>query len=264
MTSAPLQRNVTTFLAAVLCACSPAPSEGVGPTTTGESTTGTTTGTALPTDTGSGTSETSTTTTPSIEVHFTAFVAWDPALGEITSPVIDNNPNFVSAYTATLRQPDWVEGNDDAECEIVLILDTLPASVDAVAEGFVWGLDIPIALPGTEDCTEKGFDIPIDPWFDYDWQLRLGGPLTADLEDWLVANEPSTGFDIEHYIGADWWSDTAQFTADADDNYWYGFAMDGQHVVDFDTPLTRADMVAPGGDLQRGYYVFKQTTAWPL
>lgn len=205
------------------------------------------------------------------QVRYRAYVAWDPVLGEIVSPVIDGNSDYISAFITQLSI-DGPPGDDTSVyCEVVFDLQGMTLAPNAKTEGFPWGLDIPAgAKDGYENCTDRGFDVDafadgwkIEDWAAYSYSLRFYAPLTPALEDWLTPDTPPTDFDINHYTGGDWWSDDANLSTDAESNYWYGYAMDGLHNVDFDTRLDqRYGMLDINGDMNLGYYVFDQTVFW--
>ncbi len=205
------------------------------------------------------------------EVRFRAFVAWDPVLGEIVSPVIDGNADFISAYIITLYEDGWIASDESSFCEVVVNMEGYGLSPNAKGEGFAWGVDLPSGpKDGYEDCTQKGFDVTdfpdtwrVEQWAEYQWSLRFYSALSPDLEDWLTPATPTADFDINQFTGGGWSSDDAGRDTDADSNYWYGYAMDDQHNVDFDTRLdARYSMLNPTGDMVLGYFVFDQNVYW--
>ncbi len=205
------------------------------------------------------------------EVRFRAFVAWDPVLGEVVSPIIDGSDTFISAFIITLYEDGWIASDDSSFCEVVINLEGTQLDPAAKGEGFAWGMNLPAGpKEGYEDCTTKGFDVvdfpdtwKVEQWNEFQYTFRFYSALTPDLADWLTPATPTADFDINQVTGGDWSSDDAGRETDADSNYWYGYAMDDLHNVDFDTRLdARYSMLNQTGDMVLGYYVFDQNVYW--
>lgn len=210
------------------------------------------------------------------EARFTASIAWDAGTQQVIAPIFDGEEGFISVYSIYLYEEGaYQSGDDEGRCQIVLDLVGMGMSVDALLEGFVWGLDIPYGeKPGFDrDCLEKGFDpsnfVNGDPWASHwmlpDWKLRLGGELASETVDWLSGGFFTTGdggyFGPEYFAAGDWRSDSGLdgegFSTDAESNFWYGYTMDVSGEVG-DERLSLEDMTF-GGQLATGWYVFDQS-----
>ena len=206
------------------------------------------------------------------EVRILGFIAWDTSLQEIVPPILEGQDGFLSGYEIRLYE----DGIDSPYCRVTIDLAGMTMSETAKGEGYAWGLDIPEGVkPGSfETCTNEGWDIEQFPegytpeeLLTYDWHIRFYAPLSTELEDWLTPDNPSPDFDINHYTGGDWWSDTAPMSTDADSNYFYGWPMAAGGEVDRDNtdPLdARYTMVDQAGDMAQGYFVFDQRVYWNL
>lgn len=211
------------------------------------------------------------------EVRFRAYVAWDATLGQVVHPT-DDGEDKISVYRIELFEEGWSSDDETSTCVVRVELAGSTLAPGAVLEGFSWGIDIPEGLDDkvvTSDCLEQGFDAsqfakkdPVVEWGVYDWQLRFGGVRTAALEDWLVdvfAPDSTTGgFDLEHYAAGGWSTETAGLEADVDDNFWYAYAMDAAHEIDFDTRLQTTSMTDGNGLPVTAYFIFDQTVYWGL
>lgn len=207
------------------------------------------------------------------EVRFRAFVAVDSSLGMVVSPIFDGDPDYISAYIIDLYEKGWTDSDEESYCQVSIEIPEGTALADVYGTGFNWGVDIPAGAYGKSmgsDCLSKGFDAgqftngdPTADWAEFDWHMRFGGTLTADLIDWLTP-DTTTGFDIAEYAAGDWWTDTAYFETDADNNFWYAYAMDAGHNVDLDTRLTTDFMVDATGAPMTAYFIFDQRVYWDL
>lgn len=203
------------------------------------------------------------------EVRFRAFIAWDAMSQQVVSPIIDGSDGYISSYRIDIYEAGWSDNNEDSFCKVSIDLEGYLESLDATAEGYVWGVDIPQGdLVAYETCTDKGWapeafldGSPLNDWGQYEYKLRLGGVLSGELVDWLTPDTPPTDFDIDEYVAGNWITD-AGLSTDEDSNFWYAYPMDLERNVDFDTRLKSYEMTDGTGALKTGYYVFDQRVYW--
>ena len=203
------------------------------------------------------------------EVRFRAFIAWDAMSQQVVSPVIDGSDGYISSYRIDIYEEGWSDNNENSFCKVSIDLEGYLESLDALGEGYVWGIDIPQGdVVAYETCTDKGWapeafldGSPLNDWGQYEYKLRLGGVMSGELIDWLTPDTPPTDFDIDEYVAGNWTTD-AGLTTDEDSNFWYGYAMDMEYNVDFDTRLKSYEMTDGTGALKTGYYVFDQRVYW--
>ena len=258
------------------CANAPDCTGGAG-TVTGVPTgaaTGATTGATTGTATGASTTTASGPLGSRVasELRFMAYFAWDSAANQIIDPVtIDGSTGLKSVSVIYLYEENWTSDDPGSYCLIQMELAGHTAIPDPASTGFLWGLDLPQGTAVTfDDCLSKGFDSAhynldsdVGDWTAEAYHIRMGGGLSYGLEDWLTPTTPSASFDIRHYEGGDWWIDTDAMRAEADVNYFIGFAMDGSGNVDSGTRLL-TPFADSSGDLATGYYIFDQRTYWIL
>jgi hypothetical protein len=207
------------------------------------------------------------------EVRFRAFVAFDGALGTVVNPT-DDGEDLLSVYLVQLYAEGWSDADETSYCTVYTELAGTPLSAAAPLEGFLWGIDIPAGLDGKvifSDCLEKGFDagqfVKGDPnveWGAYDWQLRFGGELSADLADWLTPDPTTADFDLQQYAAGGWSTETAGLETEAESNYWYAYGMDAAHEIDYDTRLQNVLMTNGNGQPVTAYFIFDQRVYWTL
>lgn len=203
------------------------------------------------------------------EVRFRAFIAWDAMSQQVVSPVIDGSDGYISSYRIDIYEEGWSDNNENSFCKVSIDLEGYLESLDALGEGYVWGIDIPQGdVVAYETCTDKGWapeafldGSPLNDWGQYEYKLRLGGVMSGELIDWLTPDTPPTDFDIDEYVAGNWTTD-AGLSTDEDSNFWYGYAMDMEYNVDFDTRLKSYEMTDGTGALKTGYYVFDQRVYW--
>ncbi len=205
------------------------------------------------------------------EIRFISYIAWDDVLQEVVSPIIDGSDTFISAYTVRIGTSAYDSNNESTFCEVTVNLQGYTGIADPAQDGYIWGIDIPQGDPveAFEDCIEKGWDpaefeddSPLMDWALYDYHMRLGGDLSEDLEEWLTPDTTDPDFSIDKYVGGTWWTDTAGLTGGDDDIYFYGYEMDSDHNVDFDTELDRYEMLTPDTTLRSGYYIARMSVYW--
>lgn len=214
------------------------------------------------------------------EARFRAFVAWDAAVQQVVDPRIDGAEGNISGYMIDLYvEGAYQAGDADGTCQIVLPLTGSLPSANAQTEGFVWGIDLPAGDKPAFDrnCVEKGFDPtnfvggdPAATWGAPDWRFRLGGPLAQGTIDWLsdVQFELFVAQGVDAFAAGDWGTDAPPpgvdgLNADLDQNFWYAYAMDDLHNVDFSVHPSLVDLTA-GGSLATGYYVFDQSAYFQI
>jgi hypothetical protein len=208
------------------------------------------------------------------EVRFRAFIAWDATLRRVVPPIIDGQEGaYISAYLIDLYEAGWSSSVEDSFCRVFTDLEGLGESTAALSEGYLWGLDIPEGdKPMGSDCLDKGFDPdqftngdPVAEWAPAGWSVRLGGTLSDELVEWLT--DVGSAVDTTQYMAGDW-SSTVEgqefYTTDADNNYWYAYAMDAAHNVDFDTRLQDWEMAGGPGLVSTAYFVFDQRVYWNI
>ena len=206
------------------------------------------------------------------EVRFRALIAWDAGLRQVVAPIIDGSDNYISAYIIDLYEAGWSSSVESSFCQVAVRLEGLPGSPTAASEGFLWGIDVPEGdKEALSDCASKGFDESqwtngdvSAHWVAPDWRLRLGGTLSPDLIDWLTPDTPPDDFDIASYMAGDWSTETGGYATDADNNYWYAYAMDSEYNVDFDVRLLDHQVASGIGEVITAYYVWDQRVYWNL
>lgn len=202
------------------------------------------------------------------EMRMIGFVAWDPTSGEI-QPYSYQGGSRSSRLEIRLYE----DGIDSDFCTVFIYMDGMTESPTAKTEGYAWGVDIPSGTDKSwaESCTEAGWDVDqfpegrgIEDWAGYDYHLRFYTGMDQDLIDWLTPDNTAT-FEINHYTGGYFFTDTGGISTDENNNYWYGYELDGNWDVDpsVSAPLDqRYTMLDVNGDMVRGYFVFDQRVFW--
>ena len=171
--------------------------------------------------------------------------------------------------------PPVTDADETSYCEVDLDMSGLGLAAGVPQEGYLWGIDIPEGLdtkPIASDCLDAGFvpeqftdGDPAVHWGVYDWKLRFGGTMSAELIDWLDGDTPTADFDIAQFAAGAWSSETTGYETEDDSNYWYAYAMDADHNVDFDRRLSDFEMVnASTNEPITAYYIFDQRVYWTL
>jgi hypothetical protein len=207
------------------------------------------------------------------QIRFIGYIAWDSVLGEIINPTtIDGGEGNQSAYVIRIGTSDYDSQNPDTFCEVKINMEGYVA-VDDLGVDYVWGVDIPQSDAGTgptSDCISRGWDpddfegeSAIGQWANYDYHLRIGGTLSAELEEWLTPDDTSD-FDINRYSAGTWWTDEAGLNGGDDDIYFYGYYMDEEGNVDTDIQLDRFDLLNDDLQLRTGYYLARMSVYWNI
>jgi len=206
------------------------------------------------------------------ELRFFGLIAWDSNTRTVVDYSSDGS-DLISAFILNLYEEDWVTTNPGYFCRVVIPLAGMTMSETAITEGFDFGIDIPEGPKkgAYTNCIDEGFtpsqftdEDPLKDWSEYGFRLRMGGEPTKELIEWLTPKD-ATDFNPDTYLAGEFATIPGDYVpTDADANYWEGFPMSTDFVVDSETRLLKTEMVAGPGNVADALYVFDQRVFWNL
>ncbi len=204
-----------------------------------------------------------------LEARFLGFIAWNAETEEIVDFTDTDGASFRSAYVIDLFE---VEGDFAASnrCRVSLSLVGLQPITVGLEPPYLWRLDVPAGRleNAQENCLEQGFDPaqfvnggdPIATWGNYTYRMSFGGEISAENAEWIKGSFGSRdGFTLDWYLQGGWEMEgQGTISTNDDNNFINAFDMNGDNVVDFESPKTNNEFFLGTGELSSGYYVFDQ------